>query len=249
MLPASTETRPVQFSSLPGKNLLNSSPLNNQPRLAMANLQEGPLYADNQPQDYNGANPLNVDRNPCYIADPLQVPSLNDLHSVAAVIKNTLSAAIADLKIDIRSVTARVTEIEKTTEQQSAALRHVNRKVDTNTMYFGDLHCQIEDLENRSRRHNLRVRGLPESVDYEWLSPVILGIFNDLLGRPPLTVIKMECIHRALRPKGKSTDPPRDVICHIDDFHIKEKILRNAKLRPNLTFDSFRILIFKTCQT
>lgn len=135
--------------------------------------------------------------------------------------------------------------IEKTTAQQGAALRHVNCKTDANTSHLRDLHCQIEDLENRSRRHNLRVRGLPESMDIDQISPTITEIFNNLLGRPPLTVIKMERVHRALKPRGKATDPPRDVICHIEDFQLKENILRNAILRSKYTYEGQTISFYQ----
>ena len=54
-------------------------------------------------------------------------------------------------------------------------------------------------------------------------------IFNGILGRPPQTPIPMERIHRALRPKGKDTDPPRDVVCCLVDFSLKEDILQRAR--------------------
>lgn len=211
----------------------------------MADIRVEPQHSVVIPQAPGATLPPPADRKYEYTTDPLQGPSLNDLRYVATDIKETLSAAIADLKIDICAVTARVNDIEKSAAQQNAALRHVNRKADTNTMLLRELHRQTEDLENRSRRHNLRVRGLPESIDFDQLSPAILGIFNDLLGRPPLTSIGMERLHRALRPRGKPTDPPRDVICHINDFLLKENILRNAKLRSNIRFEGSTIMIFQ----
>lgn len=54
-------------------------------------------------------------------------------------------------------------------------------------------------------------------------------LFNGLLDRPPQTRIELERIHRALRPKGKETDPPRDIICCIVDCKLKEDILRQAR--------------------
>lgn len=211
----------------------------------MAELPGGPLNTLITSQGYSGTNPLTDDRNPHYATDIQQSPSLSDLHFVAADIKETLSAAIADLKLDIRAVTTRVNDIEKTTAQQTAALRHINHKVNIHTTFLRDLYRHTEDLENRSRRNNLRVRGLPESVVFDRLSPAILNIFNDLLGCPPLTTIKMERLHRALRPKGKPLDPPRDVICHIDDFLLKEDILRQARLRSNIKFEGSTIFIFQ----
>lgn len=202
----------------------------------------GLQHLQNTPE---GVLPLNIDHNVGTFHDLTQRPSLGDLHSVAADIKTTLAAAIAELSIEVRAVTARVVEVEKTTAQQSAVLRHVNRKVDSNTLHLRDLHRQVEDLENRSRRHNLRIRGLPESVENDKLTPTVTGIFNNLLGRPPMSAVKMERIHRALRPKGKANDPPRDVICCLCDFQLKEDILRNAKLRSKCMYEDITIQIYQ----
>lgn len=51
----------------------------------------------------------------------------------------------------------------------------------------------------------------------------------------------MERIHRALRPKERITDPPRDVICCIVDLKTKEDILRKARIRTQLVFDGTNI--------
>lgn len=39
----------------------------------------------------------------------------------------------------------------------------------------------------------------------------------------------MERIHRALRPRGRDTDPPRDIVCCLVDYGLKEEILRQAR--------------------
>lgn len=58
-------------------------------------------------------------------------------------------------------------------------------------------------------------------------------------------MIKMERIHRALRPKGRETDPPRDIICCIVDYKLKEDILRQARGRLQLIHDGANIQIYQ----
>ncbi|CAH2330536.1 Hypothetical predicted protein, partial [Pelobates cultripes] len=42
----------------------------------------------------------------------------------------------------------------------------------------------IEDLDNRGRRNNLRLRGLPETEDSpQQLQEILLEILNEILGR------------------------------------------------------------------
>lgn len=100
----------------------------------------------------------------------------------------------------------------------------------------------MKDLDNRGRRHNLRVRGLPESMDAEQLTATVTGIFNDLMGRQ--TAVDMERIHCALRPKGRETDPPRDIICCLVDYKIKG-ILRKARNRIQLSHGGADIYIYQ----
>lgn len=112
-------------------------------------------------------------------------------------------------------------------------------------MQLREIQRHVEDLDNRGRRHNLRIRGMPEAITAEHLSLAITSLFNDLLNRPPETQISMERINRALRPKGRETDPPRDIICCIVDYRLKEEILRQARSRQQLQHEGTTIQIFQ----
>lgn len=129
-----------------------------------------------------------------------QQPSLHDLHTIAAYIKHTLSAAITDLRHEIQSIAGRVHEVERTAEQQHTAIHRIHHTVAIHTLQLRDLQRHVEDLDNRGGRHNLRVRGLPETFETEQILPTVTDLFNNLLDRPPQTPIDMERIHRALSP-------------------------------------------------
>lgn len=138
---------------------------------------------------------------------------LDDLRSVASDIKNTLSAAISDLRADIQAIALRVEEVETTQARHDVSLCQVQQLTESHAMHLREINRHMEDLDNRGRCRNLRVRGIPESIDPSHLSQAVTNIFNDLLERLPDTPITFERIHRALRPRGKDTDPPRDAIC------------------------------------
>lgn len=55
----------------------------------------------------------------------------------------------------------------------------------------------------------------------------------------------MERIHRALRPKGRETNPPRDIICCIVDYKLKEDILRQARGKHPLQYNGAHLQIFQ----
>lgn len=103
----------------------------------------------------------------------------------------------------------------------------------------------MEDLDNRGHGHNIRVRGIPASIKNIQISRVTIAIFNDLLGRSPETPIDFVRLHRALKPRGRGTDPPRDVICCLVNFKLKEEILRRARDRRSLLYQGADIKLFQ----
>lgn len=154
---------------------------------------------------------------------------------MAADIRDTLSTAIADL--DIRAINDRVQEVEKTSAQHNTVLCNVTHKLDSHTLQLRDLQRHVEDLYNKGRRHNLRVRGLLESLEPEQLTTTITGLFNDLLDRPAYTNIEMEHIHHALRPKGRETDPPQRCGVLPGGLHMEGRhTLQGEKQDPTLTW-------------
>lgn len=117
--------------------------------------------------------------------------------------------------------------------------------VDTQTLQMRDLQCHMEALDNRGRRRNLRLRGLPEAVEADKLLPTVTGLFNSLLDRPHTTAINMERIHRALRPKGRDLDPPQDVVCCLTNYRLKEEILHKAQNRTQLSHEGNKVKIYQ----
>lgn len=161
----------------------------------------------------------------------MAIPSLSDLHEIVADIKNILSAAISDLNEELHAMNSRVGEVERTTACHDASLCQVQQLTESHSIHLQELHRHLEDLDNRGRCHNLRVRGLPKPIEPSQLTRTTVALFNDLLERPPDAPIELARLHRALRPRLKDTDPPRDVVCCLVSFPQKEEILRKARNR------------------
>lgn len=162
-------------------------------------------------------------------AERAQPPSLFDLEKLVSDIKNTVTAVTADLRTNIQAVAHRTGEVEQTTQTHAAAIRQVQSTYDSQLSHLLDLHRHVEDLNNRVRRHNIRVWGVPESTDPGTLQQTICTIFNDLIDRPADSPIEIERAHRALRPQPRDNEPPRDVICCVVNYPLKEEILRKAR--------------------
>lgn len=171
--------------------------------------------------------------------------NIQDLRLIADDIKETLSAAISELRLYLRVLNDRVQVVERVTERQETTLHSVTEKIDSHTLQMRDMQRHLEDLDNRGQRHNLRIRGLPESIEGEQISQTVVSLFNGLLHRPPQTPIAMERIHCALRPKGRENDPPRDIICCIVDFKLKEEIIKQARDRQQILHDGSPFQIYQ----
>lgn len=179
--------------------------------------------------------------------DPgLQTPIyLHDLRSIADEIKESLAAAISELRLDMRDLTDRVNVVERVTERHDIAIRSTASSVDSHTLHLRDMQRHIEDLDNRGRRHNLRIRGMPEAIEGDQITLAVTAVFNNLLQRPPQTPIPMDRIHRALRPKGRENDPPRDIVCCLVDYKTKEEILKQARGQQQILHGSAPIQIYQ----
>lgn len=174
--------------------------------------------------------------NPAYVLPPplIQPPSLLDLQKVASDIKSTLTAEITDLKVDIQAVTTRIDNVEHMAQLHS----------DAQLSHFLDIQRHIEDLDNRGRRHNIRVRGIPESVESEAIQPVLSTIFKDLLNRPHDSPTEMEGTHSCV-PGLETPNPHRDTICCLVNFALKGEIMRKARDRGHVMYNGMEIKLFQ----
>lgn len=100
--------------------------------------------------------------------------------------------------------------MESAAQIYRAAIQQVQRVTSVYAQHLIDMNRHLEDMNNRGRRPNLM--GNPESVKGPQLQSVLWQILNTFLGRPPDTPMEIEKCHRALRPRGRENDPPRDVI-------------------------------------
>lgn len=74
--------------------------------------------------------------------------------------------------------------------------------------------------------------------------PLVLeSMFNELLGKSASHKIKIDRAHHALRPKGAST-LPRDIICCVNYFTLKEQIMAKARAQCAITYAGASIQLY-----
>lgn len=166
-----------------------------------------------------------------------------DMFIFAADIKSTFSAAITDLKSNLLVLNDKMASVEAAGKQREKAIRRLERVTISHSNHFIEMYT--EDLDNRGRRCNIRVRGIPESVEPDQITLALQRMFNRLLEKPEDSEIEFVRAHRALRARGPDNQPPRDVICCLQSFALKEEIMQKARRNDRIVFNGETIMLFQ----
>lgn len=75
--------------------------------------------------------------------------TISDLRAVANKIKEALTAAIADLRLDFKELDGQVAATEAALEEHDMVLQRSTRKIDDHTLQMREINRHLEDLENR----------------------------------------------------------------------------------------------------
>lgn len=142
---------------------------------------------------------------------------------------NRVESSMENLKKRIEGLDRRLTEVEdrvSATEdrsiRQERALGHLLE-------WEAILTAKCDDMENRLRRNNIRLYGVPEGAENEDMVNFITELLSTSLEFQEEVVIKLERAHRALGPKPKAAvAPPRSIIARYLDFNVKQKVLLQA---------------------
>lgn len=80
-------------------------------------------------------------------------------------IQTTLTAAIVDLRAEMCSLSSRIGTAKDQIAANTMQIRETGTTLSCHSDMLQDLHHLLEDLDNRSKLHNVRFRGLPESAN------------------------------------------------------------------------------------
>ncbi|CAH2253635.1 Hypothetical predicted protein [Pelobates cultripes] len=109
-------------------------------------------------------------------------------------------------------------------------LEHTNTTVTSQEADLASLTTWVDDLDNRGRRLNLRVRGVREGDPAEHIPDILKRLFTQVLGGKQIPRLGIVRAHRVLGPMPPPEEQPRDIICCLENDQLKEDILRTAYL-------------------
>ena len=120
-------------------------------------------------------------------------------------------------------------------------IKDTRDRVDKMEKLITHLKDKTDDLENRSRRSNIRIVNVPEQAEgrdavgfLEKFIPQILGMDNFT---SPVT---LERAHRI----GRKSDRPRPLIAKFLNFRDKEKVLRLARSKGEMSYKNKKISFY-----
>uniref|UniRef100_A0A5F8GU46 L1 transposable element RRM domain-containing protein n=1 Tax=Monodelphis domestica TaxID=13616 RepID=A0A5F8GU46_MONDO len=136
---------------------------------------------------------------------------------------------------EIQSLRTRIKQLESsdlTRQQDTIKQNKKNEKIEENVKHL--IH-KTDDLENCSRRDNLRIIGLPEDHDKRKSLDIILEEIiqencPEILEQEGK--VEIERIHRSPPVFNPQLTTPRNVIAKLKNNQMKEQILQAAKKKP-----------------
>ncbi|CAH2311815.1 Hypothetical predicted protein [Pelobates cultripes] len=87
------------------------------------------------------------------------------------------------------------------------------------------LTAKLVDLEDRSRRNNIRVRGVPESVAGSDIPEYLRQLFTAIQPSLEPADLRLDRAHRVPKPATLARDIPRDIVTKLHYFSAKDAIL------------------------
>ncbi|CAH2285918.1 Hypothetical predicted protein [Pelobates cultripes] len=163
---------------------------------------------------------------------PPQTSNAEILRSLAEVrhyLAGEIERSAWEVKEEIQTVGQRTEALEWRMDHVVAAHNEAASTTNHLITRVAELEAEIEDASNRSRRNNLRIKGLPERIKDADIQKVLLGLFKEQLPAIPEHLWTIDRAHRALRARGPPDSPPRDVIMRWHFFSTKEAIIKSAR--------------------
>ncbi|CAH2254895.1 Hypothetical predicted protein [Pelobates cultripes] len=204
----------------------------------------GPASTPPSPASSSGAEHSSLDR----IGEEIRsiaasMATKTDLLTLTTTIQDALRAEMAGIRTEVTAHGTRIEALETAMETQSSRISSTDLAITRQGDMLLDMRRHLEDLDNRGRRCNIRVRGVPETAGGENATEVLSGLFKMLLQEEAPECFEFERAHRAARPRSIE-DGPRDLICCLHSFPVKELIMRKARERPEWTYRNSQVSLY-----
>lgn len=163
-----------------------------------------------------------------------------DIRSELTSIKKETTAAISSIEITVNKHADQLTHLE---QDSSTTMVKMEKEVERLNKLVDQITEKCTDLDNHSRRHNLRILHVKEGTE----SGKNMRDFAAKLLKDALTLEEVPLVdlaHRTLRTRQGDNEPPRVIIVRLYHIHEAMAILRKAAQMEQILFNGQKILIF-----
>lgn len=154
--------------------------------------------------------------------------------------------AIRDVKSDVRDFSARMDEAEGRISTVEDTVNSEKGKADALAKQVSLLTNKFDELENRSRRSNLRIVNVPEKMEGNDAVAFLEKWLPEVLG--PATFPSPPLIERAHRLPGRTqpnrSTTPRVIIVKFLNFQDKVRVMRASRAKGKVIYAGQEIMFF-----
>ncbi|KAI4898502.1 hypothetical protein NFI96_008802 [Prochilodus magdalenae] len=156
--------------------------------------------------------------------------------------KSELTRDFASMRSELAGIKTTVSEVEHSLSTCTDDMVALQAKVELLTKEITRLDTKCEDLEARSRRHNLRIVGIPEDDSYSLTTTSVSSLLKEAfsLDKCPL----VDRAHRSLAPKPRSGEPPRPIIARLHYYGDCADILKIARRQQRVSASNMTFSVF-----
>ncbi|CAH2299680.1 Hypothetical predicted protein [Pelobates cultripes] len=197
--------------------------------------------------EHEGADGIAPSPPPTMPDDSQSIDCLTRSHfeqAMATKLIFTWQATADQIKKEVRDLSSRTSAMEKHYQELASAQTTVSEHLQALRCRMENMEMRMADHEDRARRNNLRLRGVPEKVLPDDLQAYARGLMRAYAPDIPADMLLIDGIHRVAKPKNLPDSIPRDVLLRAHYFHIKELVLRSHRSRegPHADFPAVRIM-------
>ena len=167
----------------------------------------------------------------------------SDFHKDTKTSFGRLEASMTEIKQRMDKLDQRVTTAEqRVSNTEDRSVLH-DRALTYLLKREASLAAKCDQLENMSRRNNIRLFGIKEGAEQNDMPGFIKKFLSDKIHLEGELSVRVERAHRATVPKPKEpTAPPRSIIVRFLDWGVKQTILQQAWSQGNIEHEGRRVV-------
>lgn len=176
----------------------------------------------------------------------------DDISSLRDTTKADMTAIRDELTVKVESLLTMQAEAAATQTSMEQSLSDTCDRVTALENSYKTLaaeHKKLQekniDLENRSRRQNIRIIGIPEGSEANKPTDFVAKFLIKTLGEENFDgSILIDRAHRSLAPKPRAGERPRPMIARLHYYTDKDKIMSLSRSKGALLFEGSPVHIF-----